>query len=76
MYSNMKKTENVVLGCVEHYFFVNECCRKENFGWHDIDFLHHSISLTSNVMMQQMGFSHLIIKSCVIFKKKKYTIYF
>lgn len=25
---NTKKTKNVLLGCVEHYFFVNECCRK------------------------------------------------
>jgi hypothetical protein len=29
---DMKKTKNVVLGCVEHYFFVNECCRNEDFG--------------------------------------------
>uniref|UniRef100_A0A8C5VQU6 Vasculin n=1 Tax=Microcebus murinus TaxID=30608 RepID=A0A8C5VQU6_MICMU len=28
----MLKTKNVVLGCVEHYFSVNECCRNEDFG--------------------------------------------
>ena len=49
---NMKKTKHVVLGCVEHYFFVNECYRNEDFGWSNIDFLRHcSISLTSNVTM-------------------------
>lgn len=29
---NVKKTKDVVLGCVEHYFFVHECCRNEDLG--------------------------------------------